>query len=126
MIEHKTRKERSVAVNANVRKALTILREKNGHMDEEKFLFDNGRKEEMHLSRSQAFRIVKEAAEYAGLDEHISCHSLRKTFGYHAWKQGTPPALLMELYNHSSYRVTQKYLCIEQEDKDEVYLNVQL
>lgn len=78
------------------------------------------------MSRSQAFRIVKEAAEYAGLDEHISCHSLRKTFGYHAWKQGVQPALLMELYNHSSYRVTKKYLCIEQEDKDRVYLNVQL
>ena len=94
--------------------------------NENDYLFAGGRKAEAHLSRSQAFRIVKEAAEYAGLDEHISCHSLRKTFGYHAWKQGVQPALLMELYNHSSYRVTKKYLCIEQEDKDRVYLNVQL
>ena len=69
---------------------------------------------------------IKEAAEYAGLEEHISCHSLRKTFGYHAWKQGVQPALLMELYNHSSYRVTKQYLCIEQDDKDRVYLTVQL
>ncbi len=126
IIEHKTGKERSVAVNASVRKALTVLQEKSDYTDGEQYLFDNGRKAEMHLSRSQAFRIIKEAAEYAGLDEHVSCHSLRKTFGYHAWKQGVQPALLMELYNHSSYRVTKKYLCIEQEDKDMVYLNVRL
>ncbi len=126
VIEHKTGKERSVAVNANVHKALSILREENAEIEEERYLFSNGRKAETHLSRSQAFRIIKEAAEYAGLDEHVSCHSLRKTFGYHAWKQGVQPALLMELYNHSSYRVTKKYLCIEQEDKDRVYLNVQL
>ena len=80
----------------------------------------------MPLSRSQAFRIIKEAALYAGLNEHVSCHSLRKTFGYHAWKRGVQPALLMELYNHSSYRVTKQYLGIEQEDKDRVYLDVQL
>lgn len=126
IIEHKTGKERSVAVNASVCKALTFLQEKSDYTDGEQYLFDNGRKAETHLSRSQAFRIIKEAAEYAGLDEHVSCHSLRKTFGYHAWKQGVQPALLMELYNHSSYRVTKKYLCIEQEDKDMVYLNVRL
>ncbi len=126
IIEHKTGKERSVAVNANVCKALNVLGESGREINENDYLFAGGRKAEAHLSRSQAFRIVKEAAEYAGLDEHISCHSLRKTFGYHAWKQGVQPALLMELYNHSSYRVTKKYLCIEQEDKDRVYLNVQL
>lgn len=32
----------------------------------------------------------------------------------------------MELYNHSSYRITKRYLCIEQDDKDMVYLTVQL
>ena len=79
---------------------------------------------EQPLSRYQAFRIIKEAAAYAGLDASISCHSLRKTFGYHAWKQGTPPALLMDIYNHSSYRITKRYLCIDQDDKDEVFEHI--
>ena len=126
MLADKIGKERSVAVNASVSDALYILREKEIHREETRYLFPNGRKGSGHLSRSQAFRIIKEAAEYAGLEEHISCHSLRKTFGYHAWKQGVQPALLMELYNHSSYRVTKQYLCIEQDDKDRVYLTVQL
>ncbi len=126
IIEQKTGKERSVAINSSVAEALYILQEEETDCSEEQYLFPNNRQHTTHLSRSQAFRIIKEAAEYAGLDEHISCHSLRKTFGYHAWKQGVQPALLMELYNHSSYRITKQYLCIEQEDKDLVYLTVQL
>lgn len=126
IIEHKTGKARIVAVNTNVYEVLDGLRKVCNCADENQYLFASSRETEKPVSRSQAFRIVKEAADHAGLDEHISCHSLRKTFGYHAWKQGVQPALLMELYNHSSYRVTKKYLCIEQEDKDKVYLNVQL
>ena len=78
------------------------------------------------MSRYQAYRIIRKAAESVGLPEHVSCHSLRKTFGYHAWKQGTPPALLMSIYNHSSYRITKRYLCIEQDDKDKVFCNINL
>lgn len=73
-----------------------------------------------------AFRIIKKAADQCGLREHISCHSLRKTFGYYAWKQGTPPALLMSIYNHSSYEITKRYLCIDQQEKDKVYMEIQL
>lgn len=124
--EQKTGKQQCVAINANVCKTLNILQEQEPFREKHQYLFANKREPGAHLSRSQAFRIIKEAAEYAGLDEHISCHSLRKTFGYHAWKQGVQPALLMELYNHSSYRITKRYLCIEQEDKDMVYLTVQL
>lgn len=124
--EQKTGKQRSVAINKSVFEALQVLQKEKTYCEENPYLFPNGRQPTTPLSRSQAFRIIKEAAEYAGLDEHISCHSLRKTFGYHAWRQGVQPALLMELYNHSSYRVTKQYLCIEQEDKDMVYLNVRL
>ena len=79
-----------------------------------------------HLSRYQAYRIVKAAGAFAGLNESISCHSLRKTFGYHAWKQGTAPALLMSIFNHSAYQITKRYLCIEQDDKDEVFAKIKL
>ncbi|MCM1125968.1 MAG: tyrosine-type recombinase/integrase [Lachnospiraceae bacterium] len=78
------------------------------------------------LSRYQAYRIIKEAAVHAGLSSSVSCHSLRKTFGYHAWKQGTPPALLMNIYNHSSYQITKRYLCIDQDDRDAVFAKIKL
>ena len=80
----------------------------------------------MPINRVQAYRIIKEAAQAAGLDEYVSCHSLRKPFGYFAWKQGVPPAMLMDIYNHSSYKITRRYLCIEQEDKDDVFMNIKL
>lgn len=40
------------------------------------------------LSRSQAYRIIKEDAAHTTSEESISCHSLRKTFGYYAWQEG--------------------------------------
>lgn len=127
--EKKTGKTNIIALNASLSAALSHYREwffcdtvYNG----ERFLFEGHEYANQPLCRSQAYRIIKEAAVAVGLAEHVSCHSLRKTFGYFAWKQGTPPALLMNIYNHSSYQITKKYLCIEQEDKDEVFLKISL
>ena len=78
------------------------------------------------IDRHQAYRIIRKAAAQCDLSDHISCHSLRKTFGYHAWKQGVPPTLLMNIFNHSSYRITMRYLCIDQDDKDAVFSSIQL
>ena len=55
-----------------------------------------------------------------------NCHSMRKTFGYYAWKYGTQPAVLMDIYNHSSYEITKRYLGIKQDDKDSVFLSINL
>ena len=88
------------------------------------FVFTKATDYSKPLNRSQAFRIIKKAAENTVHEEHISCHSLRKTFGYQAWKQGTPPALLMDIYNHSSYRITKKSLGIEQDERDSLFLQL--
>ena len=86
----------------------------------------NGQKKGKPLSRSQAFRIIKKAANELHMESGISCHSMRKTFGYYAWKCGTPPAILMDIYNHSSYEITRRYLGIKQDDKESVFLNINL
>ncbi len=125
--EQKTKKENRIAINPTVVDALNqcFLRRETPPCAED-FLFQSRNGTNRPLSRCQAFRIIKEAACHAGMEQHVSCHSLRKTFGYHAWQQGTPPALLMDIYNHSSYQVTRHYLGIDQDDRDNVFLNMSL
>jgi site-specific recombinase XerD len=76
------------------------------------------------ISRIQAYRLIRAAAEALAFQQRVSCHSLRKTFGYHAWKSGVSPAVIMEIYNHSSLAVTRRYLGVTQDDKNEVYLKL--
>lgn len=122
--ERKTGKENTLAINASCKEALEFYRATLQAFDEEGFIFRSQKAPHGPLSRSQAFRIIKQAVQCCGLDKHISCHSLRKTFGYHAWQSGIPPALLMSIFNHSSYEITKRYLCIDQREKDEVYLKI--
>ncbi len=124
--EQKTGKLNIVAINFTVREKLILFREENPSAQPNDYLFQSKKWKGQPLSRYQAFRITREAAAYAGLEEHVSCHSLRKTFGYHAWKQGVPPVMLMKIFNHSSYQITVRYLCIEQDEKDEVFRNIAL
>ena len=123
--EKKTGKSTVIALNTHVTVALAQLKEERTDVSAADYIFTKNTDYTTPLSRSQAFRIVKRAAEESIHEEHISCHSLRKTFGYHAWKQGTPPALLMDIYNHSSYRITKKYLGIEQDERDSVFMHME-
>ena len=123
--EKKTGKETWIAINENARNGLQEYMKFLKKISCEDYIF-KGKNNGGHLSRSQAFRIIKHAAGELNLENGISCHSMRKTFGYYAWKCGTPPAVLMDIYNHSSYEITKRYLGIKQDDKDSVFLNVNL
>ena len=124
--ERKTGKPKVVALNSRIISALRMcfaLSERKA----KDFLFLNNRKSNpAPISRSRAYRIIRAAAEAAGVDGRVSCHSLRKTFGYHAWRDGVPPALLMDIYNHSSFETTKRYLGIVQDDRDKVYRKMNL
>lgn len=124
--EQKTKKETRIALNDNAIKALDLYKRNIRRVTGEMFLFPGRDSEHIPLSRSQAFRIIQHASEKLHLEKGISCHSMRKTFGYHAWKKGIQPAILMEIYNHSSYQITKRYLGIEQDDRDSVFLNLNL
>ncbi len=123
--EGKTGKENIVALNCQLQKTLDSYR-KSRNPKASDYIFTKATNYTKPLSRSQAFRIMKKAAEETLHTSHVSCHSLRKTFGYHAWKQGVPPALLMEIFNHSSYAVTKKYLGIAQDERDSIFMGIDL
>jgi len=125
IMEKKTGKLSLIFINEPIVNALNEYKDSGVTLNEDRFLFSHKNKN-VPISRSQAWRIVREAAIYAKIDGVISCHSLRKSFGYHAWKKGISPALLVDIYNHSSYVVTKRYLGINQDERDEVFESMQL
>ena len=58
--------------------------------------------------------------------EKIGTHTLRKTFGYHAYNSGYDIELIQKLFNHSALSITLRYIGITQDDMDDVYLNLDL
>lgn len=123
--EQKTHKENCIAANRNIVNGLSRYKESLPPVSPSQYVF-SGRDKGTALSRSQAYRIIKQASKMLRLQGNISCHSLRKTCGYHAWAGGANPTTLMVIYNHSSFQITKRYLGIDQEDKDQVFLNLNL
>ena len=118
IIERKTGKSKTIALHKNLIAALAVCfpSAKPGNP-----LIRNTQTNKA-LSRIQAWRIISTAAESLELPHRVSCHSLRKTFGYHAWKSGVSPAVLMEIFNHSNMTISRRYLGICQDDQNIVYL----
>jgi len=115
--EQKTGKSKIIALNEKIVEALNKYVDTANPHD---FLFANPATGKA-ITRSQAYRIIQIAGETLGLPGRISCHSLRKTFGYHSWKLGVSPAVIMEIYNHSNLSHTKRYLGIIQDDLNAVY-----
>lgn len=123
--EQKTKKIATIYLNDQCVESLCILKESlQGGIAPEEYIFKSRVGVNNHIGRNRAYMIIREACHSLGYEGHLGCHSLRKTFGYHAWKQGVSPALIMSIYNHSSMDITKRYLSIEQDDKDEVYKNI--
>lgn len=128
--EQKTGKASVIFLNDCVKSAIQEYRQflfgRNIRILEKDYIFGSYGRGTAHISRVQVFRIIKQAAQACGIEGVISCHSLRKTLGYHAWKQGVQPVMLMNIFNHSSFQITQRYLGIEQDDRDDIFRNINI
>lgn len=121
--EKKTGKSRKIALHPHV---LGALRQCYPHRKGE-YIFASNRKGGKAISRVQAWRIIHGAVLAVGIAGKIACHSLRKTWGYHACRSGgIPPVVIMHMYNHSSFTITQRYVGVEQEDEDRACLGLEL
>lgn len=121
--EKKTGKTKAIALNKHVTGALRLCYpHRRGD-----FIFASSRKDAKAISRVQAWRIIHSAVVSVGITGKVSCHSLRKTWGYHAWTSGeVSPVVIMHIYNHSNFEITKRYLGVAQDDLDKAYLEMEL
>lgn len=85
-------------------------------LDIDDYLFKSRNGYNRHISRQQAYNILRTAGDRIGL-KHIGTHTLRKTFGYHYYKSTKDVALLQEIFNHSSPIITLRYIGINHDVK---------
>jgi integrase len=120
--ETKTRKEKKIVINNRLRKVLDKYIA--GRADDE-YLIQSRQGINRPIGRSMAYKALREVADLFSL-ENIGTHTLRKTFGYHYYKKNKDIGMLMYIFNHSSERVTLRYIGIIQDTIDDAMKNFRI
>lgn len=76
-----------------------------------------------HLTRKQVYRIVRQAANRAGIEGNVSPHWLRHSHASHSLDKGAPLHLVQQTLGHSTIAVTEKYLHAKPSDSSALYLD---
>ena len=122
--EKKTNKFKDFPLSDNAKSSIReYLKTRNYKPNEPLFL---SRKNKGFLLRQQAYKIINDVAKSIGIKDKIGTHTLRKTFGYHAYNNGYDITLIQKLFNHSTPAITLRYIGITQEELDDVYLSLDL
>ncbi len=116
--EKKTGKTKKFRFSKNVQESIIRLLEKDNPQITD-FLFrsesNNVAGENIPWTRQYVWQFLNDYGYRSGIKEKIGTHTLRKTFGYHAYKNGVDLSLLMKIFNHSSQAVTLRYIGITQD-----------
>lgn len=115
---------KDVYMNKQVKVAIRqYVKEKQ--LTSEDYLFASA-KTKQPISRQQAYRIIHDAAVEVGIQGKIGTNSMRKTFGYHAYKRGVAISLLQKYFHHSTRAETLKYLGIAKDEVIKTEIDVNL
>jgi integrase len=118
--EKKTGKRKEFLINESMGKAIDeyLNTRSNYQMNEPLFI---SRKKGAPLQKTTAWTILNETAEMVGIKDNIGTHTLRKTFGYHYYKETKDVAMLQKIFNHSAPSMTLRYIGISQDEQDDAY-----
>jgi site-specific recombinase XerD len=92
---------------------------KENELLENDYLFYGQKKSHLTpLTRQHVDRILKSVSKEINLRQKFSAHSLRKTWAYQKYKDGTPLITISKMLNHYDIEETLLYICWGDEDID--------
>ena len=129
--ERKTKKERRIKINSDLKDILERIKLKMDIKDDDQFIFVNkyGTKP---IDKSYVNVKLKEILHKYDihLEGNVSSHMFRKTLGNRALKlnnySNESIILLMELFNHSSPVTTKRYLGVRNSEIESIYDSLKL
>lgn len=121
--EQKTGKAKDFPLSETAKKSISEYLKVTGFTDGPLFISRKGSKP---ITRIQAYRILSNAASHVGIIDAVGTHTLRKTFGYHAYQNGVDITRIQKLLNHSAPSITLAYIGITKEELDNVYISLNL
>ena len=122
--EQKTNKTQKTHITPKVKVTLELYKTAYPKLLENpsNFIFFHSKKGirgEFSINRIQTWILIKYWCESVGVTENCGNHTLRKTFGFHARKNGIPMELIQHKLNHSSMTITKRYLGITDTELEE-------
>lgn len=126
--EQKTGKFKNLPINEPARNAINRLMLWYRSQDiEPVYLFqgtgNRAKKLIKPISARHLNNKLQDAANSLGLDSAISSHSMRKSFGFHAYMNGTDIRYLQALFNHKTEFQTLTYIGVTRKTVKDVYLS---
>ncbi|MFF2092712.1 tyrosine-type recombinase/integrase [Paenibacillus sp. NPDC058174] len=122
--DEKTGEEKAYYLNHKIAEILNEYLSSEDWKPED-YLFKS-KKDCRPITRQQAYRIINHSAREVGISEKIGTHTLRKTFGYHAYYRGVAISILKSILHHHSTAETLKYLGIDKTEKRVIKVDVNL
>jgi len=131
IIEKKTGKRRNIRINPGFKEHIIDCYRALRITDDREFCFLNRYgKVISRQSINEKLKVVK--SKYRLPVDHISSHSLRKTFSRQIWENENAAGrgeqslvVLSEILNHSSVAITRRYIGLKQQEIGEVYDTLQ-
>lgn len=119
---------RSVLLHSQAKEVLGVWIEQlrgNGYMTSDTFVFQSRKGRNAAMSRVQAYRVLQEAYERAGVNGNTGTHSMRKTFANNVHERlGRDLLKTQKALGHKNINSTVSYLSFKQEEIDEAILGL--
>jgi integrase len=129
MKQRKQKKFVKLFFNQTVQNAITNYISEYPFENLDEYLFAS-RKGGEPIIVSSLWKIIKNTAAEAGIEQNIGSHSLRKTFGFWCWHQAEDKnkalVILQQIFNHSTTQVTSRYIGILDDEIENMFNSIEL